>query len=1008
MTPPEMADLEAALEASRRGAKEAHDALAAARAELAAIRGSRSFRLAERVRALAVTALPPGSRRRRAMRRVTGSRNGPATAAARARSAEDEARAGHRAVWERMTGPPRFTVVIAGEGAAAVELTRRSLESQTWPLWSVNVIAAGEELPRRVAALAAGLPPATPMVLLEAGDSLDPGCLVEVAVALYRDPLLELVCWDDVRVADGRRQVRCRPAWSPETLLTAPYLNTAACLRARLFTACAGSPARSAAGLVWTAALGADLEEERAASMSLALSETGSAGPGSDETLAIVGHHLAGGAEASVRGTAHGAVLLNWRRPETCSVSLVMTGDSRPALERLWERVGGAATAYELLAVGEPELTEGLGSGCRGVGSAAGASLAERRRLGAAQSGGDVVVFVDAGVLPPEGSGWIDELAALASRPGIGCAGPLVVDGSDRVVEAGLVVGLGRLAGRRLAGVSISDAFEAPVVAAGAACMAGGLTDVSGLGSGCMAVRRDILQAAGSLDAGGDGAFGLVLATRLRRLGHRCVVTGGVRALLSGLPQEPSSGRLDEEAALYWVVQDELFRGDPYWSPRLSLLNPRPQLRGPDETPMRARLEQLLLRPFAASEQRMDADEAYELARTCRATQRLLKAVREGQQRRRQGSPITVTWFIPGIETPFYGGINTALRMADLLAREHGVRPRFACWRGGPAIFTRSALATAFPSLAGAEVVIHDGSPEQLAALPPSDVGVATLWITAYQLAGLPQIDRKYYLVQDFEPTFYPAGTMYALAEETYRLGLFGICNTEHLAEIYRHDYGGTAFGFTPAVDTSVFYAEGRPQRRPDDPFTVFVYARPGHWRNCWELASTALRELKQRHGSRLRLVSAGAWRAGTGPDEELFLRSLGLLDYAATADLYRRCDAGLALTVSRHPSYLPLELMACGTPVIAFDNLHGRWLLKDGDNARLCELNAAGIVEAVEELMGDAALRTRLRQGGLDTIASGHAEWDRALAGIHGFLVDPVAAADGPPGRARRRSPTH
>jgi glycosyltransferase involved in cell wall biosynthesis len=1007
MTPPEMADLEAALEASRRSGREAEDALASARAELAAIRGSRSFRLAERVRSLAVAALPPGTRRRRAVQRATGRRSSPAAVAAQAKSAGEQAGAPHRAALGRMAEPPRFTVVVVGEHEEAVRRTRQSLERQTWPLWSVSVVGAGKELPRRVGAIAADLLPETPMVLLGAGDSLDPGCLYEVAVALYRDPLLDVVSWDDVRVFDGRRQVRCRPSWSPETLLTSPYLGTAVCLRVRLLTASAGWPARTAAGLVWAAALRADAGEERATSIGIALSETGSAGPDIDEALAIVGHHLAGSADASARDTGHCAVQLTWRRPDLCSVSLVLTGDNRPALERLWERVSGAAASCEVLAVGPPELAESLGSACRGVESGTGASLAERRRLGTAQSGGDVIVFVDASVLPPMGTGWVDQLAALASRPGVGCAGPVVVDDSDRVVEAGLVVGMGRLAGRRLAGLSISDAFDGPVVAAGAAaCAAGGVSDVSGLGAGCLAVRRALLEVAAPLGAGGDDAFGLVLATRLRRLGHRCVVTGGVRAIRSGPPREPSSGVLDEEAALYWVVQDELFRGDPYWSPRLSLLCPRPQLRDPDETPIRARLEQILLRPFAASEQRMDAAEAYELARTCRAAQRLLAAVRGSQQRRREGSPITVTWFIPGIETPFYGGINTALRMADLLAREHGVRPRFACWHGGPAVFTRSALATAFPSLAGAELFIHDGSPEQLAALPPSDAGVATLWITAYQLSGLSQIDRKYYLVQDFEPTFYPAGTMYALAEETYRLGLHGICNTEHLAEIYRHDYGGTALGFTPAVDTSVFHAEGRPKRRPDDPFTVFVYARPGHWRNCWELASTALRELKQRHGSRLRLVSAGAWRPGTGPDEELFLRPFGLLDYASTADLYRRCDAGLALTVSRHPSYLPLELMACGTPVIAFDNIHARWLLKDGDNARLCELNAAGIVEAIEELMGDADLRERLRRGGLETIASGHADWNLALSGIHDFLVNPAGTSDAPSARRRRRAP--
>ena len=52
-----------------------------------------------------------------------------------------------------------------------------------------------------------------------------------------------------------------------------------------------------------------------------------------------------------------------------------------------------------------------------------------------------------------------------------------------------------------------------------------------------------------------------------------------------------------------------------------------------------------------------------------------------------------------------------------------------------------------------------------------------------------------------------------------------------------------------------------------NDPVTVFVYGRPGHWRNCWEMAALALEELKQRLGDRVRIVTAGAWAEGSGAD---------------------------------------------------------------------------------------------------------------------------------------------
>jgi glycosyltransferase involved in cell wall biosynthesis len=289
--------------------------------------------------------------------------------------------------------------------------------------------------------------------------------------------------------------------------------------------------------------------------------------------------------------------------------------------------------------------------------------------------------------------------------------------------------------------------------------------------------------------------------------------------------------------------------------------------------------------------------------------------------------------------------------------------------------------------LADSPIAFYDESMD-LGGVPPADAGIATLWTTAYALAHAPGIRRKFYLVQDYEPMFYPAGTQYALAEESYRLGMYGICNTANLRRVYEEEYSGRAMSFTPAVDSTVFHADGRPERRADDPVSVFVYARPGHWRNCWELASGALIELKRRLGDRVHIVTAGA--RASGGDDDGAMEHLGLLDYRATGDLYRRSDVGLALTVSRHPSYLPLELMASGVPVVAFDNPWGHWLLRDGTNSLLARRTVDSLADELERLCTDAELRRRLAGQGLTDIAAGHADWDRALGGVYDWLCDP------------------
>ena len=178
----------------------------------------------------------------------------------------------------------------------------------------------------------------------------------------------------------------------------------------------------------------------------------------------------------------------------------------------------------------------------------------------------------------------------------------------------------------------------------------------------------------------------------------------------------------------------------------------------------------------------------------------------------------TVNWFIPDIDSPFYGGINSALRIADHLAREHGVENRFIVWGNPPDFFVRSALAAAFPELADCEIAFYDGysgplearrrrtSPSPRCGRPPTR-------------SPTPGAKRKFYLIQDFEPMFYPAGSLYALAEETYRLGPLWAVQHGEPPRIYEQDYAGKGMSFQPAVDGSVFHARSRPSaaRRPRD-----------------------------------------------------------------------------------------------------------------------------------------------------------------------------------------------
>ncbi len=941
---------------------------------------------------------------------------------ARHHDASDDELANQTNGWRRTVDPLRVAVLVPSTGddeALARSLT--SLARQSWPSWEALVVIP----PGSHGALRPNFPDprirwvdsaeadpwddvnrvegltADPgfLVFLEAGDELAPDCFYQVASHARRDPLVDLVYWDDdVQAAAGsvngfRHDPRFRPGWSPDMLVSANYIGRSFAIRPARFVLAGGAGRTSGRARLWEMLLRSQLDDTRVSRVTRVLSHRHRRDDAVDEHgLAVVGAHLAERGVPAEAALVGGQVRLRWHLAEHPRVSIVIpTRHNRPMIGRCLASL--ARTDYPDFDVVVIDNGPATPENEAWYGRFADLDLAVHwwtepfnysavNNLGAAKAGGDVLVFLndDTEILDP---GWMTELVGWATQPDIGVVGLHLLDRDGKLQHAGAIVGMGGFADHVFEGMAPSDPT-----------LLGPTTwyrNVLAVTGACLGVSRDLFEEMGGFDerfilCGSDVALGLEARLRGRR--NLC-------SPLAGVCHDESATRgtnvpHEDFFASYWRYQFWIFSGDPYFSPNLSLGSRVPRLRGRNEPSAADRLSVPLGRNFEAFRQTSDSGEAYMLAGTWGATAVDVRAVEALHAANAEPFAVrTVNWFLPDIDSPFYGGINTALRIADTLARDHGVENRFVVIGAGPEGFFRSALAAAFPALASAPIVFSDGSYASIEAAPPCDVAIATLWTTAYAVTMFSGTRRKFYLVQDFEPMFYPAGTLYALAEETYRLGLYALGNTENMLKLYRDDYGGKGISFMPAVDPTVFHARTRPDPSPDAPITVFVYARPGHWRNCWELASPALEEVKRRVGDRVRILTAGSW-AVPEPEGLPPMRHLGLLDYRATGELYRHCDVGLSLTVSKHPSYLPLELMACGAAVVAFDNPWGHWLLRDGENSLLALRTVAGLAGAIERLVVDEDLRLRLGQAGVAEIARSYGSWDTALAGIYPYLCDP------------------
>jgi glycosyltransferase involved in cell wall biosynthesis len=333
----------------------------------------------------------------------------------------------------------------------------------------------------------------------------------------------------------------------------------------------------------------------------------------------------------------------------------------------------------------------------------------------------------------------------------------------------------------------------------------------------------------------------------------------------------------------------------------------------------------------------------------------------------------SIQWLLPWFHLVYGGGIYTVLRFADHFARQHGVESRFRVYDRGDERSARqvaSGIAGAFPALAQAPVTAA-GSP-----LAPSDAAIATAWTSAFPLARHRGAPERFFFVQDFEPAFHPAGSASAVLEQAARLGLPGIVNTPGLADVYRA-YGNPAVSFRPAVDGALY----RPgdERSGGGPVRIFFYGRPSQPRNAFGLGLAVLREVKRRFGAGVQIVCAGEdWNPGQYGVADVLENHGQLSDLESVARLYGSCHIGLCFMLTPHPSYQPLEFMACGAATVCNRNPHTRWLLRHEENCLLAPALPSAVADQVARLVEDRELRERIAAAGREQAAA--VTWEQEI----------------------------
>ena len=275
-------------------------------------------------------------------------------------------------------------------------------------------------------------------------------------------------------------------------------------------------------------------------------------------------------------------------------------------------------------------------------------------------------------------------------------------------------------------------------------------------------------------------------------------------------------------------------------------------------------------------------------------------------------------------KTGMTGGPNTIINLVCRVS-QHGVAVRLVSTSTPvavePAWFRAHAESlvgsTDFPDVD----VVSASSEAAPLVLGPGDVFLVSHWSTAQQLkAVLPTlpVQQFFYMLQEFEPGFYPWSSNFALALETYGMDFWPVINEAPLADfLLSQPYGRLAdpvtrqraLIFEPAVDSTIFFPS--PQRKLERNRRLLFYARPSNTRNMFGMGLLALRAAAEDPAfAGWEFLAIGG--RGSVPELALggghVLRPAPWTTYAGYGDLLRSADILLCPMLSPHTSYPVLD----------------------------------------------------------------------------------------------------
>jgi len=215
------------------------------------------------------------------------------------------------------------------------------------------------------------------------------------------------------------------------------------------------------------------------------------------------------------------------------------------------------------------------------------------------------------------------------------------------------------------------------------------------------------------------------------------------------------------------------------------------------------------------------------------------------------------------------------------------------------------------------------------------DIGVATGWITAYELA-LMDVKRKVYFVQSDERRFYPEGSfLKKRVDETYKMDFEFLTEAQWIKEWLKKEFKKEAFYVPNGINTEIFYPDKPLIPKKNGVIRVLVEGGADLPFKGIKDALYILSEIKKEIKN-LEVVYVNP--SGKPEKDWHFDYYFEKVPMKKMRNIYSSCDFLLKLSKVEGFPGPPLEMIACGGIPIVLRTKGVEEYLKDGVNGFILE----------------------------------------------------------------------